>query len=358
MTMAAAAARLRPRRGSRRHRGRVAAQPRAARPPGPPRGDGPGRRWRRPARPRRRRAGPARGGVARRLRAGAGRRAPAGGYREAAAADEDPPHAAGARRDEASSSGLLALVAPRRAAAFGAQDTRAPARGQGALLRPEVRRGARAWQGSSEHGGPEAEAAAYWVARCSENLSEKSARLQGVRRLPRPRARRPGAGRGGADEPRRPRRAAVKAGQRDYLPILRDGPRRSEQDRALLRRAPARGLGADVGQPAVPVLKADRRRGEGRRPRGAGQAAASCGLEPAAPGPRAGGQPHRRSPQAPPRQRPGSGCGSTRRAEGEARGLDQPPVALAELVFKSLPDEARAEAAAQGASTPTTSGAG
>ena len=133
---------------------------------------------------------------------------------EQAAADEDPPDVAGAagmRPSPASSwPSLLRLAGPRFAADSRAT-RRAPRRCSSTASTP--RRG-RPGSQLLVAGGPEAETAAYWVARCSENLKEDARALKEygdylARRPADPRPRR-----GGAHEPRRPRGAAVQGAAR------------------------------------------------------------------------------------------------------------------------------------------------
>ena len=199
-----------------------------------------------------------------------------------------------------------------------------------------------AWQAILAKGrGPDAEAAAYWIARCSENLGDYDRALREY----------------GAYLDRRPADPTLaeealtsrvglaarlyKSGQRRHLPILREAladPSRTVRYYAALQLST---LGTEAGQPAVPVLKRilEEETDEDLVDR------AKLGLL-------------RLDPSA--LSRAGQREASTR-GEGSARaaswikvriferGSTKPqvsinlPVALAEMVFKSLPDEARRE---------------
>ena len=189
---------------------------------------------------------------------------------------------------------------------------RAPAHGQGAVLRPQVRGGAPGLAGGpGARRGPDAATAAYWIARCSESLGEHERALKeyGAFLAARP------ADRTLAEEARTSRVGLAarlyKAGAKQHLRDPDRGARRPEQDRPLLRGPPARRPGREAGQPAVPVLKrivADEK-DEDLVER------AKLGLlrlDPTRPGAR------RRRLAAPPRgrsaTRAGSACASTRRA--------------------------------------------
>ena len=104
--------------------------------------------------------------------------------------------------------------------------------------------------------------------------------------------------------------------------------------------------------PALPDAQGDRGQGEGRGPRGAGEARCSCVSTRAPSRSRARRRPLRRpcasdgsrAPRPAPAARAGvagSACASTRRASKEPEVSVNLPLGLAELVFKSLPDDAR-----------------
>ena len=198
-----------------------------------------------------------------------------------------------------------------------------------------------AWQTiASGPRGSEAEAASYWIARCSENLGELGRALgeywSYLDRRPADRAL--------AEEARTSRVGVAarlyKSGSRQHLPILKDAlvdPSRTVRYFAALQLA---GLGCDVGRSAFPVLKTilsddkdddliDR----------AKLALLRC--EPAALG---------QSPApAPAKARRPSREASWIRVRIYKNASSRPevsvnlPVALAEMVFKSLPDETRDE---------------
>ena len=203
-----------------------------------------------------------------------------------------------------------------------------------------------AWQSVAASGrGADAQAALYWVARCSESLGESDRALGEYAAYL---AARP-ADRTLVEEAKTSRVALAmklaKAGKRQYAPIALD----ALDDRSSVVRYFAAlqvaSLGPEAGKPAIPVLKEILAREKDqdlveraklallRLDRNALAAAA---------------------PEAP------------RRAEGKARtagwvrvriydkGVARPkvaindPVALAELVFKSLPDDAIADLKREG----------
>jgi len=184
--------------------------------------------------------------------------------------------------------------------------------------------------------GPEAEAAAYWIARCSENLGELERALGEYAAYL---AARP-ADRALAEEARTSRVGLAarlyKAGGEDHLPILTAALRDPSRTVRYFAALQLSGLGCDVGRPAVPVLKKvlAEEKDEDLVER-AQLALLRC--EPAA----------LAGPPGPPR-RPAR-TASWIRVRVYDRGASKPqvsvnlPVALAELVFKSLPEDARQE---------------
>ncbi|HEY6549409.1 MAG TPA: HEAT repeat domain-containing protein [Vicinamibacteria bacterium] len=212
--------------------------------------------------------------------------------------------------------------------------------------------------------GAEAETAAYWVARCSENLGESERALREYARFL---DRRP-ADRALAEEARTSRvglaAKLVKAGQRQHLAVLTAAltdPSKTVRYYAALQLA---GLGKEQGAPALPVLKdilahekdddlveraklallrLDPRALAEKQPEPR-PAAKPQALVPAAPA----------APPAPPAKAaprplaPGSRA-TWIRVRVYEKGEKQPevsinlPLGLAELVFKSLPDDARSE---------------
>lgn len=201
-----------------------------------------------------------------------------------------------------------------------------------------------AWQailGSSK--GPEARAAAYWVARCSENLGEheRALREYGVflERRPTDAAL--------AEEARTGRVGLAarlyKAGRKEHLPVLQQGlldPSKTVRYFAAFQLA---GLDPQVGAAAVPVLK--KILAEERDPDLVDRAKLYLlRLDPSAlaqtPAPARGGPPGREA--------------GWLRVRVFKKGETRPavsvnlPVALAEMLFKALPDEARQELKREG----------
>ena len=201
-----------------------------------------------------------------------------------------------------------------------------------------------AWEAIQAGRGPEAEAAAYWIARCSESLGEPERALDeyGAYLAGRP------ADRALAEEARTSRVSLAarlyKTGHRQHLPILKDAlddPSRTVRYFAALQLPT---LGCDVGRPALPVLKKilAEEKDEDLIDR-AKLALLRC--EPTALAQSPGAAPALPLAAARPRLRETSWI----RVRIYQKGAPKPqvsvnlPVALAELVFKSLPEEARAE---------------
>jgi len=205
-----------------------------------------------------------------------------------------------------------------------------------------------AWQAiQASAAGPDAETAAYWIARCSESLGESERALSEYGAYLDRRPSDPTL----AEEAKTSRVGLAarlyKAGQKQHLAILRKAladPSKTVQYYTAFQLA---GLGSEVGQAAVPVLKrilagekdvdlVDRAKLYLLR------------LDPQALSP---------SPRPATRPTPARGAEAARSAR-EARWLKlriykdrspEPavsvnlPVALADLVFDSLPDDAREE---------------
>ncbi len=112
-----------------------------------------------------------------------------------------------------------------------------------------------AWQGILASGGPESEAAGYWVARCSENLKEDA---RAFKEYGDYLARRP-ADRALAEEARTSRvglaARLVKGGNVQPLSVLRDGLADSSRTVRYYAAFQMGGLGGVNARPAVPVLK-------------------------------------------------------------------------------------------------------
>jgi tetratricopeptide (TPR) repeat protein len=200
-----------------------------------------------------------------------------------------------------------------------------------------------AWKAIRAAGGPEAESAGYWIARCSEGQGDLERALaeygEYLERRPADRVL--------AEEARTSQVGLAarlyKAGKRQHLPLLQQAvasdPSKTVRYYAALQLA---GLGPEVGQPAVPVLKKilaeEKDEDLVDRARLALLKVNPRALEEATP---------RASPRAAP---PAAGREAAWvKVRIHHRGKAEPsvsinfPVALAELVFKSLPDEARRE---------------
>ena len=201
-----------------------------------------------------------------------------------------------------------------------------------------------AWQAVRASGrGPDAQAALYWVARCSESLGESERALGEYAQYL---AARP-ADRALAEEAKTSRVALAvklaKAGKTQHVDGGARRARRPEPHRALLRR-PAAGLARDRGGQGRGARAArDPGEGEGRGPRGAGEA------RPPAP------RPHRALRGRPARpEAAGAREAAWVRVRIYEKGASKPgvsinlPVALADLVFKSLPDDAVADLRKEG----------
>ncbi|HXB53555.1 MAG TPA: hypothetical protein VN461_02165 [Vicinamibacteria bacterium] len=191
-----------------------------------------------------------------------------------------------------------------------------------------------AWATLAEVKGPDAEAAVFWMARCSENLGESARALAEYTAYL---DRRP-ADRALSQEARTSRVGLAarlyKGGEKGHLPILKEAlgdPSKTVRYYAAFQLG---GLGPDVGQPAVPVLK---RILEEEKDEDLVERAKLYLL--------------RLDPGALTRARPVPGLGEAGwlRVRIYSRGQSRPevsinlPMALAEMVFKSLPDEVRTE---------------
>lgn len=191
--------------------------------------------------------------------------------------------------------------------------------------------------------GPDAEAASYWVARCSENLGERERALKEygdyLTHRPQDSAL--------AEEARTSRVGLAaqlyKAGKREHLPVLQEAladPSRTVRYYAALQLA---GLGPAVGQAAVPVLKGilAQEKDEDLVDR------ARLALLKIGPDVLAQVESEVRDagerPGAPRREASWVRVRILKKGQAKPAVQINLPVALAELVFKSLPDDAREE---------------
>lgn len=209
------------------------------------------------------------------------------------------------------------------------------------------------WLQIKKAGGGDAELASLWVARCSDGLGEHERALAEYSEYL---ARRPSD----ADLAEEARTSRIKlatklyeAGKRQHLPVLKEALSDRSKTVRYFAAFQLASLGPEVGQPAVPVLKkilAEEKdddlveRAKLRLLKVDPQALAPVLAGPAATPPR---QPH---PSAQPA--PGPAPATTRaanfvrvrifeRGRSEAKVSINVPIALADLVFKSLPDDAK-----------------
>ncbi len=232
---------------------------------------------------------------------------------------------------------LLALLLP--AAAWPQADAEKLRTAKALFFDREYAQARQAWQGVRSSGsGADAQAALYWIARCSESLGENERALgeYGDYLSSRP------ADRTLAEETRTSRVALAvklfKAGQPKYLGIAREGlsdPSRTVRYFAALQLA---SLGRGVGEPAVPVLKEilahEKDEDLVERAKLALLRVDPAALTKAAPSP---------APRHPARQATWIRVRIYEKGQSRASVSINLPVGLAELLFKSLPDEARAE---------------
>jgi hypothetical protein len=202
------------------------------------------------------------------------------------------------------------------------------------------------WQEIKKAGGADADLAALWIARSSDSLGEYERALQEYSDYL---ARRP-ADTDLAEEARTSRvRLATKlydAGKRQHLPLLKE----ALQDRSKTVRYFAAfqlaSLGPEVGQPAVPVLKKiiaeekDEDLVERAKLR-------LLKVDPQALAPVIAGSATTPRPRPSPQPAPGARTATFvririfERGRSEAKVSINVPIGLADLVFKSLPDDAR-----------------
>ena len=200
--------------------------------------------------------------------------------------------------------------------------------------------------------GTEAETAAYWVARCSENLGESERALKEYDAFlalrPKDRAL--------VEEARTSRVSLAaklyKAGNKAYVGPAR-GAHRSEPDRALLHGPADVEPGRGDGEAGRARPEPDRGEGEGRGPRRSREARADA-LGPRRPQ-RVRQRDRDRAPTAPAAPRTGRAREAhwvhvriTEKGGTKPKVSINLPLALAELVFKSLPDDAKADLRREG----------
>ena len=231
---------------------------------------------------------------------------------------------------------LIAMLSTSLAAPVFADDTERLRNAKTQFFDRQYAEARRAWQAVlAESTGAEADAAAYWIARCSENLKEDERALGEYGDYL---ARRP-ADRVLAEEARTSRVGLAarlfRAGKRQHLPVLKEAladPSRTVRYYAALQLS---SMGAPAGLAAVPVLQkiVAEEKDEDLVER------AKLGLLRLDPGALT------RAVLAPAPSGHGKSA-SWIRVRIYERGSDRPevsvnlPVALAEMVFKSLPDDA------------------
>lgn len=201
------------------------------------------------------------------------------------------------------------------------------------------------WLHTRQTGGADAEAAAFWVARCSDSLGESERALSEYSDYL---VRRP-SDKALAEEARTSRvRLAGKlyeAGKRQHLPVLRDALVDASKTVRYYAAFQLASLGPEVGQAAVPVLRKiiAEEKDEDLVER--------AKLRLLKVDPRALTAPLATTPRPRPSPLPAPGAAARaatwvkvrifERGRSEAKVSINVPIALAELVFKSLPDDAR-----------------
>jgi len=153
--------------------------------------------------------------------------------------------------------GLLLLSLATLAPTAGAEDSDRLRNAKTLFFDRKYAEARQAWQGIlTSSTGAEAEAAAYWLARCSENMKEDE---RALREYGEYLARRP-SDRVLVEEARTSRVGLAarlyKAGKRQHLTILKEALADKSKTVRYYAAFQLAGLGADVGGPAVPVLKA------------------------------------------------------------------------------------------------------
>lgn len=205
-----------------------------------------------------------------------------------------------------------------------------------------------AWEAVRTAGGPDAETAAYWVARCSEGLGEPARALTEYGLfLERTRNR------ALAEEARTARLGLAarlyRGGQPQHLSILTAGLSDESRSVRLFAAIQLAGLGPEVGKPAVPVLcavlagekdpdLADRAKLALLKVDPQALAGERCKPAASSPRPATAGQ----APATWIRVR------IYQAGQKSANVSINLPLALGDLIFKSLPEEARRELGKKG----------
>ena len=210
----------------------------------------------------------------------------------------------------------------------------------------EARQAWEAVRGSAR--GPESTAARYWIARCSEKLGEAERALREYETFL---AARP-ADRALVEEARTSRVGIAarlyKAGQKQHALILKSALGDSSRTVRYYAALQVAGLGEEMARPAVPVLleiiKTEKDEDLVERAK-----LALLRVDPSA----LTGVPDDRAPAAPPAARAARKAGwikvrITEKGAASPKGSVTMPFGLAELVFKSLPDEALRELKTEG----------
>ena len=242
---------------------------------------------------------------------------------------------------------LAVLLAP--AVALAQADPAALARAKALFFDRDYAKAREAWQVVRASGGKDAEAARYWIARCSEGLGESGRALAEYGEFL---ASRP-ADRTLAEEAKTSRVALAvklaKAGETANAAIAREAltdPSRTVRYFAALQLA---SLGPEAGRPAVPVLQEilEREHDDDLVERAK---LALMRVDRDALARSSGARPAR---EAPPASHGGREASWVRvrifeKGSDHAKVAINLPVALAELVFKSLPEDAMADLRREG----------
>lgn len=205
-----------------------------------------------------------------------------------------------------------------------------------------------AWSELRSSGAPGADVALFWMARCSDSLGDRERALREYGEFL---AGNPGE-RALAEEARTSRIGLAarlyKEGRREHLPIVRQGLGDASATVRYYAAFQLAGLGPEVGRAAVPVLKKIllEERDEDLVER------AKLGLLRIEPNALSEFGRGARSPAE--AERPGPREATWIRVRFYEKGSDKAtvsinlPMALAELVYKSLPDDARSDLRKQG----------